>query len=309
MNGRMPQVVWESLVGETQFATELTLTGLRRLCSVPTAPDLFPWDSKDLNYALHVGMYSYASGLERLCKLAIDSNEYATTGKFPNLRKYSHKIGNLLDAVEALSTPPSSPGPSEREAKYLVRPLDDLDPDLMGMVERFASGAGRYEHLDVLWNDDAEVNTYNDWSALAARASVSEEVRRLISLKDAMARAIGSELADDGLESSARMMMEDLERPMYVPSVGVVLSLFRKVRWVSTTLDVATYYTREDLPILGEVVSPTFVHTSADFFNYNIARFSDDAVIEEELAEVYERINVREADMDDEDLDEMGIEK
>ncbi|AIY03005.1 hypothetical protein ART_3406 [Arthrobacter sp. PAMC 25486] len=309
MNGRIPEVVWESLVGETQFATELALTGLSRLCSVPTAPDLFPWDSKDSNFALHVGMYSYASGLERLCKLAIACNGYATTGKFPNLRKYSHKIGTLLDAVEALSMPPSSPGPSKRETKYLVRPLDGLDPDLMGTVERFASGAGRYEHLDVLWNDDAEVNTYNEWSALAARVSVSEEVRRLISLKDAMAHAIGSELTDDGLESSARKMMEDLERPMYVPSVGVVLSLFRKVRWVSTTLGVATYYTHEDLPILGEIVSPAFLHTSADFFNYNIARFSDDAVIEEELEEVYERINVREAGMDDEDLDEIGIEK
>lgn len=309
MNGRMPRVIWESLVGETQFATELTLTGLRRLCSVPTAPDLLPWGGTDLNYPLHVGMYSYASGLERLCKLAIACNGYATTGKFPSLRKYSHKIGILLDAVEALSTPPSSPGPSEREAKYLVRPVDSLDPDLMDTVERFASGAGRYEQLDVLWNDDAEVNTHNEWSALAGRASVSEEVRRLISLKDAMAYAIGSELADDGLESSARTVMEDLELSMYVPSVGVVLSLFRKVRWVSTSLDVATYYTRQGLPILGEIVAPTFIHTSADFFNYNIARFSDDSVVEEELAEVYKRITVREAEMDDEDFDEIGIEQ
>lgn len=304
----LTQPIWESLVAETQFATELTLTGLRRLCAVPTDPELVNWGSRDLNYALHVGMYSYSSGLERLCKLAIACNGYASTGQFPRLRDYSHKIGKLLDAVEAL-TPPGGPGASMHAAEYLVRPVDRLDPDLTNTIERFASGAGRYEHLDVLWNDDVEVNTYNEWSALAARASVSEEVRRLISLKDAMAYAIGSELADDGLESTARTVMEDLELPTYEPSVGVVLSMFRKVRWVSTILDDATNYTGPDLPILGEVVSPTFIHTSADFFNYHIARISDDEVVEEELQAAYKRIHVREAEMDDEDFDEVGIEQ
>ncbi|MGO4435804.1 hypothetical protein AB4Y88_21730 [Paenarthrobacter sp. RAF9] len=170
----MTTTIWKNLVVETQFATELTLSGLRRLCSVPTDPALVQWGSNELNYALHVGMYSYSSGLERLCKLAIACNGYATTGEFPKVRKYSHKI-------------------------------------------------------------------------------------------------------------------------------------VRKVRWVSTILDVSTYYTSPNLPILGEVVSPTFIHKSADFFNYHIARFSDDAVVEEELAEVYERIHVREAETDSEDFEENGI--
>ena len=195
------------------------------------------------------------------------------------------------------------------KAKYLVRPLDGLDPDLTNTVERFANGAGRYEHLDSLWSDDAEVNTYNEWSALAARASVSEEVRRLISIKEGMAYAIGSELVDDGLESTAERVIEDLALPTYEPSVGVVLSLFRKVRWVSTILDVATYYTSQDLPLLGEVVSPTFVHSSADFFKYGIARIGDEEVVLEELQEAYERIRVREEEADDEDSDEIGIEE
>lgn len=64
--------IWDSLVAEAQFATELALTGLRRLCSVPTEPDIGGGRrSSDRNYSLHVGMYSYSSGLERLCKLAI----------------------------------------------------------------------------------------------------------------------------------------------------------------------------------------------------------------------------------------------
>lgn len=269
---------------------------------------MIQWCSNDLNYALHVGMYSYSSGLERLYKLAIACNEYATVGEFPKLRKYSHKIGDLLDAVEKLSPPPSGPGNAARKEKYLVRPQDDLDPDLTRTVERFANGARRYEHLDSLWNDDAEVNIYKEWSALAARASVSEEARELISIKEAAAYAIGSELADDGLESTAQRVIEDLALPTYVPSVGVMLSLFRKARWVSINLDVATYYTGKGLPILREVVSSTFVQSTANFFKYDIARISDEEVVVDELQAAYERIRLREAEMDDEDLDEIGIE-
>lgn len=307
MNGHMTSAVWESLVAETQFATELTLTGLRRLCSVPTAPELVHWGSRDLNYALHVGMYSYSSGLERLCKLAIACNGYATTGEFPRLRSYSHKIVNLLDAAEALT--PTGPGATMPKARYLVRPMDRLEPDLTNTVERFANGAGRYEHLDSLWNDAAEVNTYNEWSALAARASVSEEVRRLVSIKQGMADAIRSELVDDGLESTAHRVIEDLALPTYEPSVGVVLSLFRKVRWVSAILDVATYYTSQDIPLLGEVVSPVFVHSSPDFFKYNIVRIGDEEVVLEELRDAYERIRAREAESDDGDFDRLWIEE
>lgn len=293
----MTVTIWESLVAETQFATELSLTGLRRLCSVPTAPDLFPWGSKDLNYALHVGMYSYSSGLERLCKLAIACNGYAATGEFPkNLSKYSHKIGNLLDAVEKLTPPTSSPGTAPRKEKYLVRPSDALDPDLTNTVERFASGAGRYEHLDSLWNDDTEVNTYKEWSALTARASVSEEVSRLISTKERMSYAIELELVDNGLLWTAQRVIQDLQHPLYKPSVGVVLSLFRKVRWVGAVLDNATSYTRPELPILSEVFSRVFIHSSADFFNYHIARIGDEETIGDELQAAYERIRVREAE-------------
>jgi hypothetical protein len=297
--------IWASLVAEAQFATELVQVGLRRLCSVPTESDVLLWPSKDLNYALHVGLHSYSSGLERLCKLAIACNGYAATGEFPSVRSYSHRIGRLLDAVGALT--PTGPGISMHKAEYLVRPVDALDPDLMDTVERFASGAGRYEHLDSLSNDNAEVNTYNEWSALAARASVSKEVHDLIELKKAAAYAIRSELCDDGLESTGQTVVEDLECPIFEPSVGVVLSLFRKVRWVSAVLSVATYYTGRGLPILGEVVN-AFNLPSTKFFNYDIARISDKDVVEEELVEVYQRIREREAEENDEDFDETGTD-
>lgn len=299
LNVRVSTNIWRNLVVETQFATELTLSGLRRLCSVPTDAALVPWGSQELNYSLHVGMYSFSSGLERLSKLAIACNVYAETGSFPKLKKYSHRIGDLLDAVEGLT--PSGIGISKYDENgYLIRPVNHLDPDLTQMVQRFANGAGRYEHLDSLSDVRAEVNTYKDWSELAARASVSREVNRLISLKEAMAHALESELLEAGLEATADSVIEDLSVPTYEPSVGVVLALFEQVRWVSSILDVATYYTKEEIPILGEVISPTFIHTSENFFNFSIARISDDYVVGEELEEVYERIHEREAEIEDE---------
>lgn len=289
----MTATSWESLVAETQFATELTLTGLRRLCSVPTGMDLFPWASKDMNYSLHVGMYSYSSGLERLCKLAIACSEYAATGEFPKLRSYSHRIGNLLAAVEALT--PTGPAASIK-ARYLVRPSDGLDPDLINTVERFANGAGRYEHLDALWNTDTKISTYSDWSALAARASTSEEVRRLLTIREKTAHAIELELDNNGLAPISQRVIEDLSLPLYEASVGVALSLFRKARWVSTILDVATYYTRRELPLLHDVTSRIFNHSAVDFFNYHIARIGDEEAVAEHLQAVYRRTELQDRD-------------
>ena len=297
------RLIWDSLVAEAEFAAELVLTGIRRLCSVPTESELGgKTRSNDRNYSLHVGMHSYSSGLERLCKLAIACNGFAADGKFPKLRKYNHKIGGLLDAVEDLI--PSGPGmASMHRAEYLVRPKDDFDPELTGMVERFANGHGRYEYLDSLWQDTPEVTTFNQWSALAAKSTVTEEVRDLIGLKDAMIYAIEAELTEAGLESSSERVREDFGLQTYVPSVGVALRLYRKVRWVSAILDVATYYTNPGIPILGEVVSPTLTQSTANFFRYEIARIPDEEAVTEELEEVYKRINKREAEDDDDDDD------
>lgn len=307
LNSRMARHVWNSLVAETQFATELTLVGLRRLCSVPAGPVTSTWGSEDLNYALHVGMHSYASGLERLCKLAIACHGFETNGVFPKLRVYSHKIGGLLDAVEAL--PLSGLSVSSHRSAYIARPVDDLDPSLTSMVERFANGAGRYEHLDSLWDDGAEVGTFAEWSVLAMGAKVSDDVQRLISLKTAVAHAIESELINDGLECAGDEVIRDLNVAVYEPSIGLMLSLFRKVRWVSVILDLATHRQRLGIPILGEVVGPAFIHSSADFFNYHIARIGDEEVVHDELEVVYERINIREAEEDADDSDDIWIDE
>lgn len=265
LNCEMTTSTWNNLVIETQFANELILTGLRRLSSVPSNPAEAMYGGGELNYALHVGMYSYSSGLERLCKLTIACHGYVTTGKFPELQKYSHKIGDLLDAVADLSL--GGFGHSGHRSKYLVRPDDDVDRELTAAVQRFAQGSGRYEHLDSLWSDKAEVRTYEDWCELAATAkdTVPSEVCDLLALKESLANVIESEMIGLGLESTHESMRPDLEIQLYKSSVGVMLSLFRMVRWVSTILDVVTDSPHHDeaqrnrlmnLPTLGEVVGP-----------------------------------------------------
>lgn len=294
----MKESTWKNIVAETQFATELSLNGLRRLCTVPTGTtDL--WGSSEQNYALHVGLYSYTSGLERICKLAISCYGYVREGKFSQLPK-SHDLGKLLDAVEALDL--TKIDIHKQNNKYLQRPTDPLNTEAIEMATRFAMArdGGRYEHLDSLLNDDIEVKTYAQWTELAAKSAISPEVQRLVSLQEAMSDVVESVMIIEELESvHASILPEDLTR-MYEPSIGAALTLFRLVRWASAILDAITYYTGRELPLLADLLTPTFNHTSEDFFNYNIARFSGDLVVEEELLAAYSRHNLNDQDEDEE---------
>lgn len=294
----MKESTWKNIVAETQFATELSLNGLRRLCTVPTGTtDL--WGSSEQNYALHVGLYSYTSGLERICKLAISCYGYVHEGKFSQLPK-SHDLGKLLDAVEALDL--TKIDIHKQDNKYLQRPTDPLNLEAIAMATRFAMArdGGRYEHLDSLLDDDIEVKTYAQWTELAGKSVITPEVQRLVSLQEAMSDVVESVMIIEELESvHASILPEDVTR-MYEPSIGAALTLFRLVRWASAVLDAITYYTADDLPLLGDLLSPTFNHTSANFFNYNIARFSDDLVVEEELLAAYSRHNLNDQDEDEE---------
>lgn len=286
---------WHVLVAEAQFATELTVAGLRRLCLVPGVVDLKRWVGDDRNYALHVGMHSYASGLERLCKLAIACHGFLATGEFPPTKRFSHRIGGLMDAVGVLAPMPVG---SVSDSRYLTRPTDNLDPDLIEAVERFANGPGRYEHLDSLWNPDAEVAMYRTWVSLCERSMIPEGIHRIVSIQSAVAEAVSAELSHAGLESSSNAVVEDLDRRVSQPSVGVALSLFRKARWVSSIISATTYYTHEDLPLLDEAVE-VLRCSSTDFYAYAIARLSDVDIVEEELAVVLPRVHERWRDEDE----------
>lgn len=294
----MNKSTWKNIVAETEFATELSLNGLRRLCTVPSGSTVAVGMSEQ-NYALHVGLYSYTSGLERICKLAISCYGYVHEGKFSKLPK-SHDLKKLLEEVEALDLSKINIQPKTFD--YLKRPTDPLLPDAIAMATRFAMAkdGGRYEHLDSLLNENTDVKTYDQWTELAAKSAISPEVRRLVQLQEAVSDVVESVMIIEELESiHASILPEDLIR-MYEPSIGATLTLFKLVRWASTVLDAITYYTTKEMPILADRLSPTFHHPSTEFFNYHIARFSDDSVVEEELVAAYSRHNLNDQAEDEE---------
>lgn len=98
-----------------------------------------------------------------------------------------------------------------------------------------------------------------------------------------MSDVVETAMIDKDLEAVYESILPDDEYPFYEESVAVVITLFRLVRWASAILNALTYYTSSNLPLLGDVLNHVFLHPSTDFFNYHIARFSDDSVVEEEV--------------------------
>lgn len=270
---------WYNLVAESQFATELVRSGIGRVCSLPMSGDR-P-DGRidyDETYPLNVGLHTYTSGLERLCKLALACHGFATTGEFPKTRKFSHKLSGLLDAIEQLDMSAFEPYYHE----YLARPDDEFGEDLVAWLERYASGDGRYELLDSLTRDDIEILTWDVWVQFCARGVASEDVKESISIRNAMSEALGNVTAANDLESVAYPFWESTSRSFHAPAVAVGLAMYRRARCAAEVIGATTHYTGKGLPILREVVN-TLTQTTDDFFAYEIAGISDREPVVEEL--------------------------
>lgn len=286
---------WYNLVAESQFATELVRSGIGRVCSLPMSGDRPDGQiGYDETYPLNVGLHTYTSGLERLCKLALACHGFATTGEFPKTRKFSHKLSGLLDAIEQLDM-------SAFEAyypEYLVRPDDEFGDDLVVWLERYASGDGRYELLDSLTRDDIEILTWDVWVQFCARGAVSEDVKESISIRNAMSEALGNVTVANDLESVAYPFWESKSRSFHAPAVAVGLAMYRRARWAAEIIGTTTHYTGKGLPILREVVN-TLTQTTDDFFAYEIAGISDREPVVEELKLHFERIVQPDSDDDE----------
>lgn len=276
---------WNYLVAETQFSSELVVTGIRRLCTVPMRNDNWPV-GHDQTYPLHVGLHSYTSGLERLCKLTIACHGFVATGTFPPLRPFGHKIGPLLDAVEDLDLdkiPKLHKTPASR-------PRDDLDPTLTDALERFANGGGRYEHLDSLWNDQTDIATLDTWKHLCARVKPSERVKHLLSMREAIVGGIRTLCTNGDFEASAYTILDSVDPFLSELSTEVALHLYQKASWVATLLDALTYYTQQDLPLLGEAVRDIQSAPEA-FLQYTVAQIEDEEVTVDELEQHSKRFS------------------
>jgi len=269
---------WTNLVIETQVAADLVLSGIRRVSAPPMSGGIFQVVSYDQTFPLHVGLHTYTSGLERLCKLAIACHAFLQNGSFGDVRRYSHRISALLDDLEDLEVSQFTKG----DAGYLRRPTGEYDPGLVAWLERYSSGQGRYELLDSLSRDDAEVLNWATWVEFCSRGSVSENVRMSVMMHRATGDAIRDIAAAHDLESAVAPHLEEFDHPIAEASAAVGLAMYRRARWAASILDAVTYYTNQGLPILGEALVE-LRQTSENFFAYEVARISDPDVVEEEL--------------------------
>ena len=267
---------WAYLVSETQFATELVVTGLRRLCTVPDANEWF--SSYDQIYPLHVGLHSYTSGLERLCKLTIACHGFVTSGTFPRLKSFSHRILTLLDRVDSLNIA----GLSSIQLSPMKRPISQLDPDLTKFLQKFANGTGRYEHLDSLSGDGPTVSTFDTWSSLSNRCSVSKRLMDLVSMREAVNEAMKAIWVHADFEASGFSTRGEIDDHFSEKSIALAMEMYNKASWVASSLDAVTYYTGKGLPILNEAMV-AIQQPQVDFFQFSIARIADAEVTSEEL--------------------------
>lgn len=285
---------WTNLVSETQFAADLVLTGIRRVSHLPMDGDIFGDISYDQTFPLHVGLHTYTSGLERLCKLALACHGFVETSKFAPVRGYSHKITQLFDALEALDL-----SAFDYANKYLARPSDEYEPELNDWLQRYASGAGRYELLDSLSSGDEELPTWEKWAEFCSRGTVTNEVRHYINMHHATGDALREVTSFHDLESVASGHLEEFDHSISERSAAVALAMYRRARWAASILDTVSHYTHRELPILGEALVELRQSTD-NFFAFEITKLSDPEVVQEQLLVHRDRFVVTE---DDDDFD------
>ena len=269
---------WRNLVVESQFATELVRSGISQVCALPMSGDERARVGYDQTYPLNIGLHLYTSGLERLCKLALACHGFVATGEFSNVRNYSHRLSNLLSALEELDTSQLD----SLNPHYLSRPSDEFGDDLVEWLERYASGGGRYEILDSLSRDDAHVLTWEKWEEFCSGGAVSEDVEQSISIRNAVGNALTDVCIANDLESAAYPLLEHATKPLHAAAVAVGLAMYRRARWPAEILASVSNYTSQELPILREAVN-VLTQTTDNFFAYEIAGVSDREPVIEEL--------------------------
>ena len=190
----------------------------------------------------------------------------------------------------------------------LARPVSDIDPVLTEMIDRFASGAGRYEHLDSLTNEAADVATLETWKALCAQVKPSERVRDLISLRSLIVERLRLLATMGQLEGSAYATLEAADPYLSELSSTAALDLYEKARWVASALDAWTYYTNQELPLLGEAVED-LRSPGERFFQYSVVQIEDEQATHEDLESHFATFGHLGEDDDEDYADELYDEQ
>jgi hypothetical protein len=192
-------------------------------------------------------------------------------------------VSGLLQAVDALDVKQ----PVFDLEKVAPSPSTTLDPELTAMVDRYASGVGRYEQLDGLSRTgNSTESTLDIWRGLCSRASAEPEVEESLAMRGALIEAMRRQCREGGLEASTYEILESINPYVSSLSAHVALRLYEKARRVASILDTVTYYTADEFPLLGEAVLD-LKPPAAKFFQYSVALIDDDVATDEELGAYY----------------------
>lgn len=272
---------WANLVAETQFANDLVQHGLQRISRLSMRPSFSGAIAYDQTYPLHSGLHAFTSGLERLCKLTLACDGFLRTGKFLPVRKYSHRLSDLLESLSDVRLPANL----GRLQRYTDAPADVFGERLVDWLQSYSSGPGRYELLDSLSSGAQDLPTWEEWRLLCALEAPEEDLKHIIALEKAGRDALSILASDNAMESVADSFLSgplDLSEE----SAPVLLAMYRRARWAASLLAVITDYSHEELPILKEAVV-SLLQGSLDFYAYDIARLSDPTVVEDEVGAFY----------------------
>jgi hypothetical protein len=283
---------WYSLLSETQFAVHQTVLGVSELAGAVHPDQLFNASDADVvRHTLHNGLFAYTTGIERLAKLSLSAVSYRTTGGYPKVKQFGHKISDLLRSMEQVDTSLYSHDGYSMQYVNQGAPIP-LTSKFVSLLDDYAQGSGRYEFLDSLSDPQKEPDLYERWMELSNLVEITDSVTRMCTIPQRISESLYC--ASRVLESRADLDTFDwliepyidnfLKDRLHDASVEVALIYYELVRWVAAHLSAVSaqifYHDPRDgkmpsFPYLPEVIDRHLLLDRDLFIQVHILNLND----------------------------------
>lgn len=288
-------LIWQALIVENFNASRMIQDGLRRLSQI-NVDDMLGLKPVEYISPLYLGLLDYTAGLERLAKITLSVSSRLHEDSFGSIRSYSHRITDLLRAVEKIELP------NDSTFSIPARPTINQQEALLTLMDKFSSGAGRYENIDFLTNTENPPKLYETWCKIAQQEDIPDYVVELINLRSVVATTT-IEVITSLEESGPKRLPFDLEtvvlnwidsedeHPVFAPSAAVVVQLATLSRWVAEAQSAVTNSLFEikpaiasEIPVLQDATSLLRI-TTESFFEHIVMNYNDAEVLTEVVQE------------------------
>lgn len=264
---------WYPVLAETQFSVNQTVLGLRELAKAVHRGQLFfPDDDLVVQYRVHSALLSLTTGVERMGKLAIALDGWSEESGFLKVKNLSHHIDSIATRMASLQIQDQQ----NRGWIFGVHEVSEAQIYLDFMT-KYASGQGRYEHLDSLDKGEETIGLYQQWMELVDIAEPEPALNRLVQLPQRIATVFHESQLDEVLYDP--YLDNFLPMDLDPKSLSVALDFFRIARWFGTTLSLISARmfrdSAADIPYLPEVIDRYLLHEEEDFVSYYILGLGD----------------------------------